>query len=74
MTTLTETASGYQPRHTLPLRVELVRQLKRRRTMVMFGILAALPFVLLIAFAIGGEPGGRNNTVSLMDTATASGA
>ncbi|NUS28222.1 MAG: ABC transporter permease, partial [Streptomyces sp.] len=29
---------------------------------------------LLIAFAIGGEPGGRNNTVSLMDTATASGA
>ncbi|MFI9829815.1 MAG: ABC transporter permease [Streptomyces sp.] len=74
MTTLTETASGYQPRHTLPLRVELIRQLKRRRTMVMFGILAALPFVLLIAFAIGGEPGGRNNTVSLMDTATASGA
>ncbi|KUN28114.1 ABC transporter permease [Streptomyces antibioticus] len=74
MTTVTETASGYQPRHTLPLRVELVRQLKRRRTMVMFGILAALPFVLLIAFAIGGEPGGRNNTVSLMDTATASGA
>ncbi|MFC8344586.1 ABC transporter permease [Streptomyces sp. NPDC057280] len=74
MTTLTETASGYQPRRTLPLRVELVRQLKRRRTMVMFGILAALPFVLLIAFAIGGEPGGRNNTVSLMDTATASGA
>ncbi|SNX58895.1 ABC-2 type transport system permease protein [Streptomyces sp. TLI_55] len=74
MTTLTETASGYQPRHTLPLRVELVRQLKRRRTMVMFGILAALPFVLLIAFAIGGDPGGRNNTVSLMDTATASGA
>ncbi|PWI18298.1 ABC transporter permease [Streptomyces sp. Act143] len=72
--TLTETASGYQARHTLPLRVELVRQLKRRRTMVMFGILAALPFVLLIAFAIGGEPGGRNNTVSLMDTATASGA
>ncbi|MEU6376647.1 ABC transporter permease [Streptomyces sp. NPDC046909] len=72
--TLTETASGYQPRHTLPLRVELVRQLKRRRTMVMFGILAALPFILLIAFAIGGEPGGRNNTVSLMDTATASGA
>ncbi|NUO42248.1 MAG: ABC transporter permease [Streptomyces sp.] len=74
MTTLTETASGYTARHTLPLRVELVRQLKRRRTMVMFGILAALPFVLLIAFAIGGEPGGRNNTVSLMDTATASGA
>ncbi|MCI3269501.1 ABC transporter permease [Streptomyces cylindrosporus] len=77
MTTLTqrtETASGYKATHTLPLRVELVRQLKRRRTLVMAGILAALPFILLIAFAIGGTPDGRNNTVTLMDTATASGA
>ncbi|MEW2044604.1 ABC transporter permease [Streptomyces sp. NPDC005476] len=74
MSTLTEVASGYQPGRTLPLRVELVRQLKRRRTLIMGGILAVLPFVLLIAFAIGGEPGGRNNQVTLMDTATASGA
>jgi hypothetical protein len=74
MSTLTETAPGYKAGRTLPLRVELIRQLKRRRTIVMGGILAALPFVLLVAFAIGGEPGGRNNTVSLMDTATASGA
>ena len=70
----TETASGYKAGRTLPLRVELVRQLKRRRTLVMGGILAALPFVLLIAFAIGGDPGGRNGQVTLMDTATASGA
>ncbi|MGW2044379.1 ABC transporter permease [Streptomyces sp. NPDC001858] len=74
MSTLTEVASGYQARRTLPLRVELVRQLGRRRTIVMGAILAGLPFVLLIAFAIGGQPGGRNDTVSLMDTATASGA
>ncbi|MET8562501.1 ABC transporter permease [Streptomyces flaveolus] len=74
MSTLTEVASGYQAGRTLPLRVELVRQLKRRRTLVMGAILAALPFVLLIAFAIGGDPGGRNNQVTLMDTATASGA
>ncbi|MDX3577410.1 MULTISPECIES: ABC transporter permease [unclassified Streptomyces] len=74
MSTLTEVASGYQPGRTLPLRVELVRQLKRRRTLIMGGVLAALPFVLLIAFAIGGEPGGRNDQVTLMDTATASGA
>ncbi|MFJ8104455.1 ABC transporter permease [Streptomyces sp. NPDC096132] len=73
MSTLTEVASGYQAGHTLPLRVELARQLKRRRTIVMGGILAALPFVLLIAFAVGGEPGGRNNQLTLMDTATASG-
>ncbi|MFE7166162.1 ABC transporter permease [Streptomyces sp. NPDC057616] len=70
----TETASGYRAGRTLPLRVELVRQLKRRRTLIMGAILALLPFVLLIAFAIGGDPGGRNDTVTLMDTATASGA
>ncbi|GGJ62427.1 ABC transporter permease [Streptomyces lacrimifluminis] len=69
-----ETADGYRARRTLPLRVELVRQLKRRRTLVMGGILAALPFILVAAFAIGGEPGEGNNQVTLMDTATASGA
>jgi ABC-2 type transport system permease protein len=70
----TEVASGYRAGRTLPLRVELVRQLKRRRTLIMGGILAVLPFVLLIAFAIGGEPSGRDNGVTLMNTATASGA
>ncbi|MFB7112428.1 ABC transporter permease [Streptomyces sp. NPDC056291] len=70
----TEVASGYRAGRTLPLRVELVRQLKRRRTLVMGGILAALPFVLAVAFAIGGGPGGRSGRVTLMDTATASGA
>ncbi|MFI9241908.1 ABC transporter permease [Streptomyces sp. NPDC053086] len=74
MSTLTEVASGYQAGRTLPLRVELVRQLKRRRTLVMGAVLALLPFVLLIAFAIGGDPGGRNDRITLMDTATASGA
>ena len=71
---LAERAAGYRAGRTLPLRVELVRQLRRRRTMVMGGILAALPFVLLVAFAIGGDPGTRNGQVTLMDTATASGA
>ncbi|ARP70309.1 ABC transporter permease [Streptomyces pluripotens] len=70
----TGAVSGYRAGRTLPLRVELVRQLKRRRTLVMGAILAALPFVLLIAFAVGGDPGGRNNRITLMDTATASGA
>ncbi|MEU9134717.1 ABC transporter permease [Streptomyces sp. NPDC048404] len=70
----TETADGYRPSRTLPLRVELVRQLKRRRTLVMGSVLAALPFVLLVAFAIGGEPGARNGRITLLDTATASGA
>jgi ABC-2 type transport system permease protein len=69
-----EVAHGYRAGRTLPLRVELVRQLKRRRTLVMGGILFALPFVLLVAFQVGGDPGGGNNRVNLMDTATVSGA
>ncbi|MEV6618335.1 ABC transporter permease [Streptomyces sp. NPDC051051] len=72
--TTTATASGYRAARTLPLRVELARQLKRRRTLVMGAVLAALPFVLAIAFAIGGEPGEGGDRVNLMDTATASGA
>ncbi|CAL9426241.1 hypothetical protein SUDANB58_01952 [Streptomyces sp. enrichment culture] len=67
-------APGYRAARTLPLRVELTRQLGRRRTLVMGAILAALPFVLLVAFAIGGEPEGPDDRVTLMDTATASGA
>ncbi|MEU0986799.1 ABC transporter permease [Streptomyces sp. NPDC005953] len=75
MSTLIDSAPGYRARRTLPLRVEAVRQLKRRRTMVMAGILAALPLVLIAAFAIGGSPdGGENDRITLMDTATASGA
>ena len=73
MSTLTEVASGYRTRGTLPLRVELVRQLKRRCTLVMGALLAVLPFVLVFAFAVG-HPSGRDGQVTLMDTATASGA
>ncbi|MBO0517133.1 ABC transporter permease, partial [Streptomyces beijiangensis] len=71
---LVETAPGYRPRHTLPLRVEAMRQWKRRRTLVMGAVLVALPFILIAAFAIGGTPSGRDGRVTLMDTATASGA
>jgi ABC-2 type transport system permease protein len=76
MSALTESAPGYRARRTLPLRVEALRQLKRRRTLAMGVVLAVLPFVLIVAFAIGGTPGGgtENGRVTLMDTATASGA
>ncbi|WP_018545017.1 ABC transporter permease [Streptomyces sp. LaPpAH-108] len=77
MSTLTpgaDTAPGYRPVRTLPVRVELIRQLKRRRTLVMGLLLTALPFVLLAAFAIGGEPGARSSRITLMATATDSGA
>ncbi|MEV7089679.1 ABC transporter permease [Streptomyces sp. NPDC093085] len=75
MSTLIDAAPGYRAGRTLPLRVEALRQLKRRRTLAMGVILGVLPFVLIVAFWIGGTPdGGRNGRVTLMDTATASGA
>ena len=65
-------APGYRVRRTLPLRVEIVRQFRRRRTMVAFGILLALPWVLVAAFQIGGDDFGPPNGVpSLVDVATA---
>ncbi|MGW3011295.1 ABC transporter permease [Streptomyces sp. NPDC001219] len=70
--TTTGRAPGYRPRRTLPLRVEARRQLLRRRTLVIAAVLTLLPFVLVAAFAIGGDPAGRGR-VTLMDTATASG-
>ncbi|MFD3353284.1 ABC transporter permease [Streptomyces fradiae] len=75
MTALLDSAPGYRAGRTLPLRVEAVRQLKRRRTVVMGAILAVLPFVLIAAFAIGGDrDDGPDNRITLMDTATASAA
>jgi ABC-2 type transport system permease protein len=71
---LVESAPGYRASHTLPLRVEALRQLKRRRTLAMAAVLGALPLILIAAFAIGGGPDGRGNRINLMDTATASGA
>ncbi|MFD7258638.1 ABC transporter permease [Streptomyces sp. NPDC059874] len=72
-----EVAPGYRASRTLPLRVEALRQWRRRRTLVMGGVLAALPFILMIAFAVGGGPGSRgggDGRITLIDTATASAA
>ena len=57
----------YRPGRTLPLRVELVRQLRRRRTQVAFALVALLPVILWIAFELGddGPPGGAPNLVDL---------
>ncbi|MEW2417316.1 ABC transporter permease [Streptomyces sp. NPDC046866] len=75
---MAEVAPGYRPGRTLPLRVEALRQWRRRRTLVMGGVLAALPFVMIIAFAVGGGReggrGGGDGRISFIDTATASGA
>ncbi|MFI9272427.1 ABC transporter permease [Kitasatospora sp. NPDC052896] len=65
-------APGYRPGHTLPLRVEALRQLRRRRTLVIFAVLVALPFIVLAAFQIGGTP-SRPGQTTFVDLATASG-
>ena len=57
----------YRARDTLPLRVELVRQLRRRRTQVAFALVVLLPVILWGAFELGddGPPGGAPNLVDL---------
>ncbi|MFC4052964.1 ABC transporter permease [Actinomadura syzygii] len=62
--------SVYDVRRTLPLRVEAVRQFRRRRTLVAFGILLVLPWVLVAAFKLGGDP-SRDGVPGLVDVATA---
>ncbi|QFG23821.1 ABC transporter permease [Actinomadura sp. WMMB 499] len=61
----------YQVRRTLPLRVETVRQFRRRRTLFAFAVLLLLPWVLVAAFKIGGDP-GPDSVPSLVDVATSS--
>ncbi|OLT20740.1 ABC transporter permease [Pseudonocardia sp. CNS-139] len=62
--------TAYRPERTLPLRVELVRQLRRRRTLVTFGLMALLPLVIWTAFelAASGPPVGSLNLVDLART------
>lgn len=62
-------APGFDPGRTLRFWVEVRRQLRRRRTLGIFGFMLALPLLLVLAFAVGDEPEGRRG-VSLIDVAT----
>jgi ABC-2 type transport system permease protein len=66
-------APGYRAASTLPLRVELARQLRRRRTVLTLGFLALLPLLLWLAFEVGQAENERGGT-TLADLATASGS
>ena len=66
-------APGYSPHRTLPFAVETIRQLRRRRTMVAFGILLVLPWILVGAFEIGGPPSPNSGTPGLVAEAMAGG-
>ena len=65
-------APGYRATATLPVRVELVRQLRRKRTVLTLAFLALLPFLLWLAFEVGRDDGDGEGA-TLVDLATASG-
>jgi ABC-2 type transport system permease protein len=47
----------FQPGRTLAVRVEFVRQVRRRRTQVAFGLVLVLPILVALAFKVGGSAG-----------------
>ena len=65
-------ATGYDARRTLPLRVEALRQLKRRRTMFALGFLVVLPFILVGAFALADDSEPDPGQINFVDIATSS--
>lgn len=66
------TANTVSVHRTLPLRTELERQLRRRRTHVALGFLAVLPGILAIAFAIG-QSNADSGATDLIELATRGG-
>jgi ABC-2 type transport system permease protein len=64
--------SSFRPERTLPLRVELERQLRRRRTQVVFGLVVLLPVLLWVAFELAPDS-SPSNALTLVDLATSSG-
>jgi ABC-type transport system involved in multi-copper enzyme maturation permease subunit len=66
-------AAGYRPGRTLPYTVEFVRQLRRRRTMIAFGLLLLLPWILVGAFEVSGSSSAGNGTPGLVAVATQGG-
>ena len=58
----------------LSWRAELRRQLGRRRTLWVMGIVAALPIILVTAFSLDSDPGRPGDpTVRLVDLAARKG-
>jgi len=58
----------FDPRRTLPLRIEFIRQLKRRRTQLVALVLLLLPILVAIAFKVGGQQ--TSGGAALVDIAT----
>ena len=58
---------GFTAGHTLPIRVELARQWRRRRTKYALAFMVLLPIILAVSFAVGGtnDGGGGSSFVDL---------
>jgi ABC-2 type transport system permease protein len=67
-------APKFNPRRTLRLRVEFVRQIKRRRTQFALLLVLALPIVVALAFKLGGSPTPEASGPTLIDLATTGGS
>ena len=67
------TATTTMTRPSLPLRAEIGRQLRRRRTIGIFLVLTVLPLVLLLAFWLG-DDGNDSGQRGFVDLAQESGA
>lgn len=69
---------SYSPRSTLPFRVEFVRQFRRRRTAVAFGLMVLLPLLVVSAVKFGpsgeessgGDDSFGGGTINLIGLAT----
>jgi ABC-2 type transport system permease protein len=68
----TTVETPYVARHTLTVRVELIRQLRRRRTIVAFALAVALPLIVVAAVKLGPESRGfGDGDLDLVGLATA---
>jgi ABC-2 type transport system permease protein len=67
-------APAFNPHRTLRLRVEFVRQLKRRRTQLALVVLLVLPILIALAFKLGGGGDDPSDaSPGLVDLATIGG-
>ena len=70
--------TSYRPEATMPLRVEFVRQLRRRRTLIAYLLVIALPIMVSLAVKFGSNSGsGRRlggGSADLVGLATAGAA
>ncbi|MEK9664465.1 MAG: ABC transporter permease subunit, partial [Candidatus Nanopelagicales bacterium] len=62
----------YRVHHTLTVRVELARQLRRRRTWIALGLVIALPLIVVAAVKLGPQQRGfGDGDLDLVGLATA---